>query len=78
MVDSPKWDPANPKTTCGLWPANMRDERSALGPDDLLSDPDGEALILPAETTPKNERRPTSIRPGPRPSLLHILQARRR
>ena len=78
MVDFPKWDPANPKTTFELWPASMRDERSILGPDDLLSDPDGEALILPVETTPKNEGRSSSIRPGPRASLLHILQARRR
>ena len=37
-------------TTYGLWPADMQAEHPVLGPGDLLSDPDGEALLLLTET----------------------------
>ncbi len=62
MSDSSLRDQANPRTSYGLWPAEMRPECSVLGLDDLLSDPDGETLFLPTETVPEDDRRPIVTR----------------
>ena len=44
-------------TTYGLWLADMQAEQTVLGPGDLLSDPDGEALLLLTETVPEGGHR---------------------
>ena len=49
-------------TTYGLWLADMQAEQTVLGPGDLLSDPDGEALLLLTETVPEGGHRQTLAR----------------
>ena len=63
MSGSSPRDPTSPRTTFGFWPRDTGAEGMALGPDDLLSDPDGEALFLPNETAPENDRTVVGIQP---------------
>ncbi len=62
MIEAPLRNSTSRVTTYGLWPADMQAKHSDLGPDDLLSDPDGEALLLLTETVPEGSHRPALTR----------------
>ncbi len=62
MIEAPLRNSTSRVTTYGLWPADMQAKHSVLGPGDLLSDPDGEALLLLTETVPEGSHRPALTR----------------
>ncbi len=62
MIEATLRNSTSRVTTYGLWPADMQAEHPVLGPGDLLSDPDGEALLLLTETVPEGGHRLTLTR----------------